>query len=156
MIIRPATVNDIDILFEWVNRFDSIKWKFRTCKKAIKSEHEKWFYESLLNRFCRIWIIQSNKKKNVGQIRIKLNKNIAEVDIYVDDKYRGKGYGFRGLSKAIELFSDIFTSFSFQAIIHQDNISSKNLFLNNGFKLKSIHKENWELYTLLPKKRSKK
>ena len=134
MTIRRAEIEDEDLLYKLVNKEDSLRWKLKTTTKIDKSEHKKWFNENLSNKFCRIWIIQNNKE-NIGQVRIKLIKNIADIDIYLLKKFRGKGYASKSLIRAIEQFSQDFDLNYFRAFVHKENISSINLFKKNGFVL---------------------
>ena len=142
MTIRLARIEDEDLLYELVNKEDSLRWKRKTRNKINKSEHKKWFNESLSNKFCRIWIIQ-NDKENIGQVRIKLIKNIADVDIYLLKNFRGKGYASKSLIRAINHFSKDFDLIYFRAFVHKENISSINLFKKNQSILQNSNEEKW-------------
>jgi len=50
IFLRPAKLKDKNLLFEWVNSNDSIKFKIKTNKKINFIDHEEWFVERLKDK----------------------------------------------------------------------------------------------------------
>ena len=148
MSIRLARFEDARTILNWVNQSDSLSWKLKNNGKIKKIDHEKWLRKTLLNYKSRIWIIEDEKKNNIGQIRIDLIKKLANIDIYVQKEFRSKGYALRSLKEAIKYFSSDFNCVRFLAIVNKKNFVSANLFVKCGIKLKRISKHQWLHYNL--------
>lgn len=89
--IRAASPDDARRLFEWRNHpsirsvssnFDLIEW----------DAHESWFLQVMQDP-NRIIYIAELEKQAVGVIRFDLDKDIAEVSIYLSPEQTGKGIG---------------------------------------------------------------
>ena len=87
MNIRLAKKSDIWLLYNWVNKPDSIKNKMITSKDISKSEHILWYETSFDNKNRFIWIIEEDKVA-LGQIRF---------DIEEEKKNSLKGYAVTAL-----------------------------------------------------------
>ena len=148
-MIRLAKIEDCRILFNWVNKEDSLKWKYKTNKSINFIDHKKWFVDCLANEFCKIWIIENENHSKLGQIRINLEKKYSEVDIYVVEKFRNHGFASQAMNKAISIFSKEFSTNTFKAIIHKENTLSINFFVKNCFKKINSDKDNWNEYILV-------
>lgn len=140
--LRPAMLEDSDLLIQWANSFDSLQWKKCTTGKISAREHNKWFRSRLLDPATQISIIMSNNVPS-GQVRLeKINKYVY-VDIYVDVNLRRDGIASYALKRSIKNYTDCFGSHVFYAIVHSDNISSKKLFLRNGFQQDKNRAGKW-------------
>ncbi|SHH67342.1 GNAT family N-acetyltransferase [Desulfosporosinus lacus] len=89
--LKEATVEDVDLLFEWVNEKLVRKSAFNSNTIAY-GEHTEWFFHSVESPNCRIFIGYDDDNP-IGQIRIDLEDDKAVIDYSVDSHYRGKGYG---------------------------------------------------------------
>ena len=76
IFIRKAEFNDIDILFNWVNSNDSLKYKLDNKNNISYEEHKKWFLERLNDPNSYIWIIETLYKVSIGQIRFQQKENL--------------------------------------------------------------------------------
>ena len=74
MRIRLAKKSDIWLLYNWVNKIDSIKNKLITNKKIPKTDHKIWYENSLKNKNRYIWIIE-NQHIAIGQLRFDINED---------------------------------------------------------------------------------
>ncbi|WP_371362954.1 hypothetical protein SRRS_39660 [Sporomusa rhizae] len=91
MILKEATVENIDLLFIWVND-KSVRESAFNSKVIAYQEHKDWFYKKLNSSNCKIYIGYVNDYP-IGQVRIDIEEDIAIIDYSVDRRYRGKGYG---------------------------------------------------------------
>lgn len=142
IFLRLANLNDKNLLFEWVNSNDSIKFKIKTNKKINFIDHEEWFAERLKDKNTFIWIIENQKKESLGQIRFqKSNDNYYDVDIFVVNKVRKIGLASKALTKA-EKKSNIKP---LRAVVKKNNSLSYSFFIRNSYSLFSENAEFWTL-----------
>jgi RimJ/RimL family protein N-acetyltransferase len=98
--LRPATIDDAALLFDWRNdsavrasAFDQSLFSFDV--------HRAWLKSKLECRDCMIWILESDGEP-LGQIRYDRVGTCAEIDIAVSETQRGKGLG----SKLLQMSAD--------------------------------------------------
>ena len=134
MIIRSAKKTDIWLLYNWVNKIDSIKNKLLTKKKISKIDHKIWYEISLKNKNRYIWIIE-NKNIPIGQLRFDVNEGdkICLIDIYIDKEHRKNSFGQKAINQAIDFISLKYTLEYIVALVLKTNIKSLNFFYNLGF-----------------------
>ncbi len=132
MKIRNINQKDSKDLFEWRNDFGSRKMSFEK-KKITLEEHEKWFKESIRSP-NKIFYIGEYSGIKIGVCRFEFNnkKNVSEISININPNERGKGYGRKLLTNAIETYlknkNCILT-----AKIKKENTISLELFSSSGF-----------------------
>lgn len=91
LCLRKATILDVDILFEWVN--DKV-----TRQNAFDShiitfeEHVAWF-DRMMNDSNQAQYILELGDKAVGQIRLSIKNQEAEISYSILNSVRGCGYG---------------------------------------------------------------
>ena len=135
--LRFAGYDDSSDIFTWRNDKETRKLSFNTEEINIK-DHEIWFKESLANPYRNIFIIIDAQCNKLGQIRFDRKKEIAEVSITINPKYRKQGFGSAGLTKAVQCYFDNFTVKLLVGKVKADNIASLKAFEKAGFK---IHKD---------------
>ena len=150
MKIRLANLQDSKLLFQFFNMQDSLKWKYKTNEKLKWSKHNSWLKKILLSKNCKIWIIE-DKNKDIGQVRISLNNNEADIDIYILENFRKKGIATSALEKAMAEFSKKFKFLRYKALVHQDNFQSIKLFLKVGYNYTELNKKILEKFIILVK-----
>ena len=97
--LRPASAEDMTLLFEWVN--DPEVRDMARNRDAIDIEgHRAWLRARIADRNCEIWIAEAEAGP-VGQIRLDRSDESAEIDISVAAAARGSGYG-RAMLQALE------------------------------------------------------
>ena len=132
LYLRKATMDDADILFEWVN--DKITRQSAFDSHIISyDEHIAWF-SKLLNDTERAQYILMLDDKPLGQIRLDIEGVIAEIDYSICRSERGKGYG----NVMIELIKkQVHTDFPLVrrliGRVKPSNKASYNCFISNGF-----------------------
>ncbi|SIQ32653.1 phosphinothricin acetyltransferase [Chryseobacterium sp. RU37D] len=94
---------------------------------------------------CR-WVLETEKNEIVGWCALKLvskrecYKGVAEVSIYFDNNYQGKGLGSVLLKKMI-LDSESHGFWTLQANIFSENEASISFHHKNGFRTVGIRKK---------------
>nr|WP_294859562.1 GNAT family N-acetyltransferase [uncultured Fluviicola sp.] len=125
-------VNDEDalLLFDWANdpevrnnafNSDPIDWE----------NHLKWFRGKLNNENSRIYILL-DQSIPVGQIRFDREKDNWLIDYSISSSNRGKGFGKKIVSLALEEFGP---ETRLIAKVKPENAASLQVFKSNGFDL---------------------
>ncbi len=131
--LRLAELKDIDTYYKWVNEDSVRKLSFNT-KKISYHEHQIWFKNKLNDQNCFMYVFYTHIE--IGQVRIqKITNNDAIINISLDDKFRGRGYGVQMLNMSIQIFRKSFPTIVINAYIKIENIASKNIFEKSGFTL---------------------
>lgn len=96
MYLRKACYDDLDLLFAWTNDPETRQNSFSTDYISY-DEHCKWFGKMMDNE-NRIQYILMRGNTPIGQIRLDINKDCADISYSIDATQRGKGYGKKILS----------------------------------------------------------
>ena len=95
---REVNINDINILFNWINDPLVRKLSF-ISKKVTFKVHEKWFLNKINDSNC-IMLLFFKSYNPIGQVRIeKETLNQAGISISISNENRGKGYSVDMLKK---------------------------------------------------------
>ena len=134
LTFRPATKEDVDLLFQWANDVTTRQNSYN--RDLIKYEdHIKWFDKLINSSNCYCYIFSDKRKSEIGQVRIEKDElNSATISISVDKDHRGKGYSTEMLQKASIEFIKHNPRCTLVAFIFKENIASFKTFLKAGFK----------------------
>jgi RimJ/RimL family protein N-acetyltransferase len=94
---RPATVNDCDLYFEWVND-DLVRKNSFNSDKILYDTHKNWFNKKISSPKCKMIIAECDGVP-IGQIRLDFENDKVCIDISVDKKHRRIGLGAKMLSQ---------------------------------------------------------
>lgn len=102
LYLREAVEEDMDLLYEWANDAEVRKNAFHT-EQIPYDTHKKWF-ENLLKdtETLQYILVEEAKAKEIGQIRLSLNKDRAVIDYSVDKHMRKRGFGVK-MVKLVEV-----------------------------------------------------
>lgn len=137
IFLREASAEDCDLLYEWANDPKVRENSFHTEQISYK-EHVSWFARMMEADEVRQFILM-DQDQPVGQIRIRLQGEEAEIGYSVPASHRGKGYG----RKLLELlFQKVQTDFSqvhfLAAKVKAGNYASKKLFESEGYVMEHL------------------
>jgi RimJ/RimL family protein N-acetyltransferase len=139
MILRRAGLGDSLLLFQWVNRPDSLAGKLATQEPIARKTHDAWFAARLADPETFVWIIESDDKP-VGQLRLMKKAGAYEVDIYVLPDRRRSGIAQEALKRGIEELKTARTAPQvLRASVKTENVDSQRLFERAGFLLCERH-----------------
>lgn len=135
--LRDATEADMDLLFKWVN--DPAVRKSAFLTDTIPYENHVQWYQNLLKRQDCKQYIYVYEDEPIGQARVTLRGDVAEIDYSICSQKRGMGHG----SKLLQLLSkqirhehpEIHT---LEGYVKPENIASQKAFSNSGFNEKCI------------------
>lgn len=130
--LRKATEKDMDLLFQWAND-PIVRTNSFTTEPIPYQEHCEWYKKLLTRTDCHQYIYMQGRE-NVGQVRIIINGNEAEISYSICREKRCMGHGKRliqllGRQVKIE-FPDVK---KLTAKVKADNIASRQAFLDVGY-----------------------
>ena len=127
--LQTVTKDDWDYILKLRNS-KYVQLQMYTKHKITKSEHYEYLKKQKRNQNFKNWMICLDSK-NVGYVRILDN----DVSIMIEKKYHGKGIG----TTTISLIEKEAKKFGIKKLVGRvmiDNEKSKQIFLNNDYKLK--------------------
>lgn len=130
--LRLAEMEDMDLIFIWANEEMVRKNSFST-RKITYEEHVIWYRNMLKNNQCRQYIFMCGDQP-VGQARITVQGNVAEIGYSICAAQRSKGYGKQLLvliSK--QAWNDFPNINKVIGRVKTDNIASQKVFLAAGY-----------------------
>jgi UDP-2,4-diacetamido-2,4,6-trideoxy-beta-L-altropyranose hydrolase len=135
--MKKVTHHDSENIFEWRNS-KQIRDVSENSQLISWTDHQNWF-DSVLNDSNRHLLIGEIEKKQIGVVRFDIDKNVAEVSIYLipERNYFGKG---KGLLSASERWLKINHPKikSINARVLHSNLASKELFIGSGYRINSM------------------
>lgn len=135
LVLRECTIEDRDLLFEWANDPETRNSSFTTGKIAYV-DHCKWFDRILADDKEHPYIVL-DENEPVGQVRLTISGDVAEINYSVAPEKRGMGYGSVIISlikkKTFEGFPNVK---KLVAKVKPKNIASIYCFENNRFEEK--------------------
>ncbi len=131
LTVRKATLDDSTDIFDWRN--DPVSVKFSPTGLVKLEDHLKWYPRKLTDNNCLMLIITNEKKEKIGMARFDRENEKAVVSININPKFRGRGYGYLGLTAAISECFGHYLVEKIEAKVDTDNEISKKLFQKSGF-----------------------
>ena len=134
LFLRKAEYSDMDLLYVWANDPVVRENSFKT--DAIPYDnHVKWFNKMMEDESVLQFILM-NDNTPVGQIRLNVDKDVAEIGYSIAKEYRGKGYGHRIIQLVSSIVNKQYPDIKkLVAKVKPNNIDSNRIFLNEGFDL---------------------
>lgn len=152
---RKAVWEDAELLFSWANDMDVRRNAF-TQHEISWDEHAQWFQKKLSDEDCCIYIAYQNRiggmaerlrERPIGQIRLDIDGDKAEIDYSVCAEMRGHGLGTILIKEIQSLAEERIQKFT--AKVKKSNPASIKVFEKCGF----VKTEEKETYVELEKKR---
>lgn len=132
LFLRPATIDDVNILFKWVNEPSVRKNSFNTNIISM-DEHKAWLERVLTDMNTRLYILQEDDNP-IGQVRLAYDTNMWQISYSIAPAYRGQGYGKIILQLAEnELIRGGHVGEHLYAEVKKDNIASQRIFKKLGY-----------------------
>jgi UDP-2,4-diacetamido-2,4,6-trideoxy-beta-L-altropyranose hydrolase len=131
--VRPAEVDDEQILLDWAN--DPLVRKNAFTPDLIEAlTHRQWFYKRLRYPDAyRIYIIETEKGLPIGQVRFELDHNEWKIGYSIDKKARGKGLAARAMQMALDQFRNDSPNSWLIGHVKSTNIVSQKVFEKLAF-----------------------
>lgn len=134
LVLRPAAMEDADMLFAWANDPDTRRNSLHTEPIPYET-HMAWFRKCLADESVDLFILMDGEEP-AGQIRFVTENGDAAVNYSVAAEKRGMGYGTAlvelGCGALVRQRADVGR---FHAVVKENNIASQRVFEHNGFLL---------------------
>ncbi len=133
---RPARAADLMLYFDWAND-PGVRQQSLTRASIPLESHQQWFLSKLESDSSRLYLFFADSQP-IGQVRFELEGARAVINYSLATEARGKGYGKKMLSRAMELLQEDpdFKVQEFYGIVKKENIPSKKVFERLHFEVK--------------------
>jgi UDP-2,4-diacetamido-2,4,6-trideoxy-beta-L-altropyranose hydrolase len=136
---RLAQPSDEELLLHWAN--DPLVRQNSFSQAAISAlAHHSWFHQRLASNASRIYILETELKRPVGQVRFELDGNAWAINYTIDASCRNRGLGRKLLSTAITALARDVGPTPVTASVKVDNIASRRVFESLGFVCEAIER----------------
>ena len=135
--MRQVSLSDMGQMLSWRNSEAGIKYS-KSNSSIPNSQHKIWFESRVLRNAHEPYLIFSIEEQDIGSIRFDFDPSNSRsflTSIILNPDFIGRGFGSKMLSLAINYIVDNYPEMELVAEIHDQNIASIKIFLNNGFTL---------------------
>ena len=140
LFLRKVMNEDVDLLFTWVNETTARLNSFHSAEIDYE-EHKKWF-DKITNSTEQLQYIMMCDSEAIGQVRLLVKEDEAEIDYSISEQYRGNGYGKEIIRLVKETVrSELPHVSKLVAKVKPSNIASISCFVRNQFEEKFQHYE---------------
>ncbi len=130
--LRKASKEDMDLLFAWANEPAVRRNSFSTAEIAY-DEHKRWFADLLQRKDSRQYIYMYDNEP-IGQARITVSGETAEIGYSICAEKRGMGHGKKLLQQLYkQVREDVPEVKKLIAKVKPDNIASQKAFRDAGY-----------------------
>ena len=129
--LRRATGRDADLLFEWRNDPDAVRFSV-TGQTVSPSDHAAWISRRIADPGTRLWIAEEAGEA-VGQVRVDIEGAEGTVSIGVAAGRRGRGLGTAILEAMVVELEHDGSVRRLRALVHAENRASLRAFERAGF-----------------------
>jgi UDP-2,4-diacetamido-2,4,6-trideoxy-beta-L-altropyranose hydrolase len=129
LIIRPA--ESIDSNFVYSLQTKESRRYFINTDVPVMDEHTNWFDRVMSSHNSQLFILISNNYKS-GILKLSnLNENMVDISIIISTNFRGSGIA----KNAIKVIDNLMPDKNLKAVIHNQNIASRKVFIKSDFVL---------------------
>ena len=129
--LRPATSEDLMLLYKWVND-SAVRKNSLNTKNISIAEHKNWFEKSLADDDVKIFILMKEEEP-IGQVRLNKTGNVHTISYSIDVNYRAQGYG----KIILQLLENKLAEKNFVGVlvgsVKKNNVASQLIFKSLGY-----------------------
>lgn len=132
LYLRKAEPADMDLLFKWANNAEVRRNAFHTDIISYE-EHKRWFEAVEADDNQKQYILMLEDIP-IGQIRLSIHGELAELDSSIAENRRGNGYGekiFKLLIEKVKIECPYIKRLV--AKVKSENVASAKCLEKNGF-----------------------
>lgn len=130
--LREAAEADLELLLAWANDPQVRNNSFSTAQIS-REEHQEWFRKLQRDPDRKQYIFMAGQTP-VGQIRVAVEADSAEIGYSVFREYRGRGYGKKMLALLPGQLKQDFPGVRvLTARVKEGNTASEQAFLKSGY-----------------------
>lgn len=132
IILRKATQDDCSLLYEWVND-EEVRRNSLDQHLINKDEHNAWF-DKMMKDSSQVQYIMMQKEKPIGQVRVTIEDDVAEIHYSITKAIRGQGMGQELIRLVVDTIKKEYPSVTrVVGKIKADNMASLRCFSKNEF-----------------------
>ena len=132
LYLRKVETSDIDLLFKWANDPVVRENSFNTEPIPFEN-HVRWFNKMLADDSVLQYILMCEDTP-IGQIRLNINGEEAEIGYSIANDYRGQGYGHSILRLVADTIAKEYKTVKYlTAKVKPENVASNKLFQDEGY-----------------------
>lgn len=136
--LQKATKDDMDLIYRWANDSAVREASFNTNHISYE-EHQAW-YDKMMQDDNVLQFIMMDEDVAVGQIRLSVDGDEAEISYSIAAEYRGKGYARKMLElMRDEVCNNLTNINTLVAKVKPENSTSSKLFESEGYNLKYMY-----------------
>jgi len=135
--LRKVRYSDLELLFKWANDYDVRNNSFSTGQIEFE-DHKDWFEKMMKREDIKQYIFVGDEQ-DIGQVRLTIVGETAEIGYSIAPEFRGRGYGrlmLLELEKKIK--DDLPYIKKLIAYVKPNNVVSKKIFMNTGYTEKCL------------------
>lgn len=130
--IRKATIEDMDLIFEWANDEDERRNSFNP-EKIPYENHCRWYKNKMDSDDTYIFILMCGDTP-IGQCRLDIEDGEALISYFIGQRYRNCGYGKKLLNLIYEEVKNNIPKITvLRAEVKEENIPSQKVFIALGY-----------------------
>lgn len=128
LLLKPASEGDCDFIYGLQTK--RTREFFRNKSLPSIYEHINWYDGILKSQSSQIFILTVADDK-IGMLRLDdIENKVVEISIIISSKFSGQGLA----KKSLRLLEKILLHKTLKAVVHRENIASKNVFKSLAFK----------------------
>lgn len=134
-ILRPARIGDWARLLAWRND-PGTRAQSKSPDRVGLNEHMAWLRATLAKKTVFLYVAEDAAQSRVvgtGRLDLDAKKNVAELSLTVDPRYRGAGYAIKIVSELVARATIDAPGAALVATVLTDNEPSLRAFAANGF-----------------------
>ncbi|HVO47228.1 MAG TPA: GNAT family N-acetyltransferase [Steroidobacteraceae bacterium] len=132
--LRPATLDDARLLFEWRNRPEIVMLS-RSRRSVDWNEHVLWLQRVLSDPDHHLLFLVEIAFEPAGHLRFdRVDDESCEVSIYLLSGWTGRGFGVHSLAAGCREVFHLWGIGHIDAVVRRDNPRSRSAFIKAGFR----------------------
>ena len=134
VFLRTAEKDDMDLLFKWAN--DPVVRNNSFNTEPIPYEKHIMWFNKMMDDTSVLQFILMDEDIPVGQIRLNVEGDKAEIGYSIGSEFRGKGYGHKILKLIGDTIKNNYPEIvTLIAKVKPENKASNTLFIKEGYSI---------------------
>ncbi len=143
--LRALENTDLPFLHKLYNDSRSMSYFFEEPYETLR-ELDDLFEKHIHNLSERRFVLENTNHESIGVLELveidEINRN-CEIDIIIDEKQQGKGFGKEGFILGIKYAFDILNIFKVYLLVDPENLAGRKIYDYAGFKKEALLKKQY-------------
>jgi RimJ/RimL family protein N-acetyltransferase len=142
--LRPVTLDDARLLFDWRND-PCVRSNSFHSEPIEYVHHVQWLVTALQDEH-QLFYIMENDTGAMGQVRLSIENDVGLISYSIAAAFRGQDYGKRILQLLENTCVQQDLCLSLKACVRKNNIASQRVFADLGYDIQN-QKDDYKIYT---------